>query len=84
MANDRVDEFLDLYKKLEQLLKVYYSNDSGRYDSVVARFENSREDQRQICRGTFPRNHGCPAGNDPHDRTSEDGDRFRCKNRSDL
>ena len=42
MANDRVDEFLDLYKKLEQLLKVYYSNDSGRYDSVVARFENSR------------------------------------------
>ena len=42
MANDRVDEFLDLYKQLEQLLKVYYSNDSGRYDSVVARFENSR------------------------------------------
>ena len=42
MANDRVDEFLDLYKKLEQLLKVYYTNDSGRYESVVARFENSR------------------------------------------
>ena len=43
MENDRVDEFLDLYKQLEQLLKQYYANDSGRYDSVVARYENSRD-----------------------------------------
>ena len=41
MANVRVDEFLDLYKQLEQLLKEYYGNDSGRYESVVARYENS-------------------------------------------
>ena len=41
MSNDRVDEFLDLYKKLEQLLKMNYFSDSGRYESVVARFENS-------------------------------------------
>jgi len=37
------DEFLDLYKKLEQLLKLKYGNDSQRYESVVARYENSRE-----------------------------------------
>ncbi len=42
MANDRVDEFLDLYKKLEQTLKINYYTDSGRYESVVARYENSR------------------------------------------
>lgn len=43
MDNDRVEEFLDLYKKLEQLLKLFYANDSGRYESVVARYENSRD-----------------------------------------
>ena len=43
MGNGRVDEFLDLYKRLEQLLKTHYYNDSGRYESVVARYENSRE-----------------------------------------
>ena len=43
MKNDRVEEFLDLYKQLEQLLKTNYSNDSGRYESVVARYENSRD-----------------------------------------
>lgn len=43
MGNDRVEEFLDLYKKLEQLLKMFYANDSGRYESVVARYENSRD-----------------------------------------
>lgn len=43
MANDRVEEFLDLYKKLEQLLKMYYANDRGKYESVVVRFENSHE-----------------------------------------
>ena len=37
------DEFLDLYKQLEQLLKLKYGNDSQRYESVVARYENSRE-----------------------------------------
>ena len=42
-AGSRVDEFLDLYKKLEQLLKLAYSNDSGRFESVVTRYENSRE-----------------------------------------
>ncbi len=42
MADNRVDEFLDLYKQLEQALKIYYANDRGQYDSVVARFENSR------------------------------------------
>ncbi len=42
MSNDRVEEFLDLYKKLEQLLKDYYGNDHGRYESVVARYEHSR------------------------------------------
>ncbi len=41
MGNDRVDEFLDLYKQLEQSLKINYFSDSGRYESVVARFENS-------------------------------------------
>lgn len=41
MSNDRVDEFLDLYKQLEQSLKTNYYSDSGRYESVVARFENS-------------------------------------------
>lgn len=41
--NERVEEFLDLYKKLEQVLKQRYANDSGRYESVVARYENSRE-----------------------------------------
>lgn len=41
--DDRVEEFLDLYKKLEQLLKLQYANDSGRFESVVARYENSRE-----------------------------------------
>ena len=43
MGNGRVDEFLDLYKRLEQLLKTHYYTDSGRYESVVARYENSRE-----------------------------------------
>lgn len=43
MENDRVEEFLDLYKRLEQLLKQFYGNDSGRYESVVARYENSRD-----------------------------------------
>ena len=43
MENSRVEEFLDLYKKLEQLLELFYNNDSGRYDSVVIRYENSRE-----------------------------------------
>lgn len=43
MENDRVEEFLDLYKQLEQLLKQKYSNDSGRYESVAARYENSRD-----------------------------------------
>lgn len=42
MANDRVEEFLDLYKKLEQTLKTNYYTESGRYESVVARYENSR------------------------------------------
>ncbi len=41
MSNDRVDEFLDLYKQLEQALKMNYFSESGRYESVVARFENS-------------------------------------------
>lgn len=43
MSNERVEKFLDRYKQLEQLLKVYYGNESGRYESVVARYENSRE-----------------------------------------
>lgn len=43
MENDRAEEFLDLYKKLEQLLKQFYANDSGRFESVVARYENSRD-----------------------------------------
>ena len=43
MGNDRVEEFLDLYKKLEQLLKQRYANDSGHYESVIARYENSRD-----------------------------------------
>lgn len=43
MKNSSVEEFLDLYKQLEQLLKLKYANDSGRYESVVARYENSRE-----------------------------------------
>ena len=43
MANERVDQFLDLYKNLEQLLKQNYANDSGRYESVITRYENSRE-----------------------------------------
>ena len=42
MANNRVDEFLDLYKQLEQTLKVYFFSESGRYESVVARYENSK------------------------------------------
>ena len=42
-AGSRVEEFLDLYKKLEQLLKLAYANDSGRFESVVTRYENSRE-----------------------------------------
>lgn len=42
-VNSRTDEFLDLYKKLEQLLKQNYSNDRGHYESVVARYENSRD-----------------------------------------
>ena len=46
MENGRVEEFLDLYKKLEQLLKQRYANDSGRYESVVARYENSRDSGR--------------------------------------
>ncbi len=41
MTNDRTEEFLDLYKQLEQTLKLNYSSDSGHYESVVARFENS-------------------------------------------
>lgn len=43
MENERADLFLDRYKQLEQLLKVHYANESGRYESVVARYENSRE-----------------------------------------
>ena len=43
MADTRVEEFLDLYKQLEQLLKAKYGNDRGYYESVVVRFENSRE-----------------------------------------
>ena len=43
MENDRVEEFLDLYKQLELLLKQYYGNDNGHYESVVAQYENSRE-----------------------------------------
>lgn len=43
MENQLVEEFLDHYKKLEQLLKVKYANDSGRYDSVITRYENSKE-----------------------------------------
>ena len=31
MANDRVEEFLDLYKQLDQMLKQDYANDSGHY-----------------------------------------------------
>lgn len=42
MANNRTEEFLDLYKQLEQALKMNFYADSGRYESVVARFENSR------------------------------------------
>ncbi len=42
-ANSRVDYFLDLYKKLEHLLKILYANDSGRFESVVVRYENSKE-----------------------------------------
>ncbi len=42
MANNRVEVFLDLYKQLEQLLKQVYANDSGRYESVVSRYENSK------------------------------------------
>lgn len=42
MANDRVEEFLDLYKQLEKALKTNYYAESGRYESVVARYENSR------------------------------------------
>ena len=42
-VNSRTDEFLDLYKKLEQLLKQNYSNDRGHYENVVARYENSRD-----------------------------------------
>ena len=41
MGNDRTDEFLDLYKQLEQSLKTNLFKDSGRYESVIARFENS-------------------------------------------
>ena len=41
--NSSVEEFLDLYKQLEQLLKQKYANDTGRYESVVTRYENSRE-----------------------------------------
>ena len=44
MESDRVEKFLDLYKKLEQLLKQLYANDSGRYDSVIVRYENSLTD----------------------------------------
>lgn len=43
MQNERVEKFLDRYKQLEQLLKEHYANESGRYESVVARYENSRE-----------------------------------------
>ena len=43
MANENVDEFLDLYKQLEQALKKFYNNDNGRYENVIARYENSRE-----------------------------------------
>lgn len=41
-ANTRVDYFLDKFKHLESLLEVFYDNDSGRYDSVVIRYENSK------------------------------------------
>ncbi len=47
MANQSVEDFLDLYKRLEQLLKSYYGNDNGHYESVVARFENSRAAGKQ-------------------------------------
>ena len=43
MENNRVEVFLDLYKQLEQLLKQVYGNDSGRFESVVVRYENSPE-----------------------------------------
>ena len=43
MDEKRVDEFLDLYKQLEQSLKQVYSGDSGRFESVVVRYANSRE-----------------------------------------
>ena len=43
MEKQRVDEFLDLYKQLEQSLKQVYGDDSGRYESVVVRYANSRE-----------------------------------------
>lgn len=42
MADTRVDEFLDLYKRFEQALKLNFFSDSGKYESVVARYENSR------------------------------------------
>ncbi len=42
-SNDRTELFLDLYKKLEQLLRLYYKNDTGRFDSFVTRYENSKE-----------------------------------------
>lgn len=41
--DSRVEEFLDLYKKLEQQLKMIYGNDSGRYENAVSRYENSRD-----------------------------------------
>lgn len=43
MANERVEEFLDLYKQLEQVLKNIYPDENGRYENVIARYENSRE-----------------------------------------
>ena len=43
MANDRTDEFLDLYKQLEKALEINYYPDSGHYESVVARFQYSNE-----------------------------------------
>lgn len=41
MEGAMVDEFLDLYKQLEMLVNTKYHGDSGTYDSVMVRYENS-------------------------------------------
>ena len=43
MAGSKVEEFLDLYKQLEMLVTAKYNNDSGQFESVMIRYENSRE-----------------------------------------